>query len=471
MASYSSSRPVGGDVLNRYIETLRAGGIKPERVRWYILTVEHLFRAHPDTSPSEWRAELLHAYLSRLGRERRLAAWQFTQAVHALRLLFVDCLCLPWAGMFDWNYWRASAQSLPASHPTLAREAASLPVVGTETLGSSRVETLAGVRAQHGAAIDPLITEIRRRGYSIRTEQAYVQWLCRFILFCDGRDPRQLGAPDVVRFLEYLAVRRTVAVSTQSQALNALIFFYTQAHDLPLGELADFVRARRPRRLPVVLTHAEVSALVGAMNGTHRLMARLLYGTGMRLMECVRLRVKDLDFGHRQIVVRDGKGGKDRVVPLPETLTAALAEHLRAVRCLFDEDCANGFGEVFLPDALSRKYPNAAREWIWQFAFPSGRLSVDPRSAKTRRHHLHENGLQRAIKRAVTRAGITKRVSSHCLRHSFATHLLDNGYDIRTVQELLGHADVSTTMIYTHVLNRGGRGVKSPLDLLEQRGG
>jgi integron integrase len=256
-------------------------------------------------------------------------------------------------------------------------------------------------------------------------------------------------------------------VSTQSQALNALVFYYTQALGVEVGELAEFARARRPRRLPVVLTRREVRALLDAMGGTRQLMARLLYGTGMRLMECVRLRVKDVDFGYLQITVRDGKGGKDRVVPLPEGLVAPLTQHLTGTRALFDDDRARGLGEVFLPDALARKYPNAARDWSWQFVFPSGRLSVGPRSGTTRRHHLHETGLQRSIRQACVVAGITKKVSTHCLRHSFATHLLEHGYDIRTVQELLGHADVSTTMIYTHVLNRGGRGVRSPLDSLE----
>ncbi|MFN2166746.1 MAG: integron integrase, partial [Anaerolineae bacterium] len=228
----------------------------------------------------------------------------------------------------------------------------------------------------------------------------------------------------------------------------------------------DCARAKRPRRLPTVLTHAEVTALLERLSGTQRLMASLLYGTGMRLMECVRLRVQDIDFGYGQITVRNAKGGKDRVVPLPERSTEALRHHLARVRELHQGDLKDGLGEVYLPDALARKYPNAAKDWRWQYCFPSGRLSADPRSGALRRHHLHENGLQKAVNRAAREAGITKRVGTHCLRHSFATHLLQAGYDIRTVQELLGHSDVSTTMIYTHVLNRGGRGVQSPLDAL-----
>ena len=275
-----------------------------------------------------------------------------------------------------------------------------------------------------------------------------------------------MGGADIVRFLEYLAVKRSVAVNTQNQALNALVFLYTQVFRRPLGDLENFARAQRPRRLPVVLSRDEVRALVAGMPGTHKLMARLIYGTGMRLMECVRARIKDIDFDYRQIVIRNGKGGKDRVVPLPEVLCEELLAHLAAVRTLHEEDCARDLGEVYLPDALQRKYPGAARDWRWQWAFPSARLSVDPRSGVARRHHLHENGLQRAIKSAAQCAGIDKKISTHTLRHSFATHLLEAGYDIRTVQELLGHSDVSTTMIYTHVLNRGGRAVKSPLDSL-----
>ena len=259
-------------------------------------------------------------------------------------------------------------------------------------------------------------------------------------------------------------MRGNVAASTQNQALNALVFLYKQVLGYELGELDGFVRAKRPKRLPVVLDRVEVRGLLDRLDGTQHLMVGLLYGTGMRLMECVRLRVQDLDFSYSQLVVRDGKGQKDRVVPLPQRLVPPLHEHLERVQALHRKDLDQGFGEVFLPDALARKWPNAPKEWGWQYVFPSGRLSVDPRSGKTRRHHLHENGLQKAVKAAAQKAEITKKVNCHCLRHSFATHLLESGYDIRTVQELLGHADVSTTMIYTHVLNRGGQGVLSPLD-------
>ena len=314
--------------------------------------------------------------------------------------------------------------------------------------------------------LERLAAEIRRRRYSIRTEQTYETWACRFILFCDNRPPHEVGADRIVAFLEDLAVRGQVSASTQNQALNALVFLYKQVLGKPLDELGDFTRAKRPKHLPVVLERAEVVQLLGQLDGTQHMMAALLYGTGMRLMECVRLRVQDVDFHYHQIVVRDGKGEKDRVVPLPRRLEEQLRAQLDAARVLHQQDLEQGYGEVFLPDALARKWPNAPKEWIWQYVFPSGRLSVDPRSGKTRRHHLHENGLQKAVRAAAQKAGITKRVSCHSLRHSFATQLLLAGYDIRTVQELLGHADVSTTMIYTHVLNRGGKGVLSPFDEL-----
>ncbi|MDF1614340.1 integron integrase [Desulfurivibrio alkaliphilus] len=328
---------------------------------------------------------------------------------------------------------------------------------------------LDAVRGRHEKLLDALVLAIRRRRYAIRTEQAYLAWACRYLRFLEEREPAVAGEVEIASFLQKLAVEGRVAASTQSQALNALVFFYREAVGREVGELADFVRAKRPRRLPVVLSRAETARLLEALreiSALHHLMASLLYGTGLRLMECVRLRVQDVDFDLGQIMVRDGKGQKDRVVPLPQGVQAPLRDHLAEVRRLHEEDLAQGLGEVYLPEALARKYPNAPREWGWQFVFPSGRLSTDPRSGVVRRHHIHENGLQKSIKKATLAAGLTKRVNCHALRHSFATHLLAAGYDIRTVQELLGHADVSTTMIYTHVLNRGGQGVVSPLDVL-----
>lgn len=309
---------------------------------------------------------------------------------------------------------------------------------------------------------------IRRRYFSRRTEEAYVHWIKRFIFFSGRRHPLQLGEPEVTAFLNHLAAERKVAAATQNQALSALLFLYKEVLGRELAWLVGLERASRPPRLPTVLTRAEVERVLSRLQGTKWLIASLLYGAGLRVLECLRLRVKDVDLAYRQILVRDGKGEKDRVTMLPETLVEPLRAHLERVRGLHARDLREGYGEVHLPYALGRKYPRAGREWCWQYMFPSAHRSADPEDGVIRRHHLDESVPQRAVKDALQGAGVSKHASCHTLRHSFATHLLESGYDIRTVQELLGHADVSTTMIYTHVLNKGGRGVKSPLDRLEQ---
>ncbi|HEY9099567.1 MAG TPA: integron integrase [Thiobacillus sp.] len=312
--------------------------------------------------------------------------------------------------------------------------------------------------------LDQVRDRIRVKHYSIRTETQYVQWVRRFILFHDKKHPKDMGAPEVEAFLTHLAVVGNVAAATQNQALSALLFLYREVLVIDLPWLDNVTRAKRPQRLPVVLTREETHAVLDRMPGVYGLMAKLLYGTGMRLMECVRLRVKDVDFARREILIRDGKGAKDRVTMLPDSVVSTLQTHLQQRRVVFDDDCQAGKGNVYMPDALARKYPNSPTDWGWQYIFPSGSYSVDPRSGAERRHHLDEKLLQRAMKRAVQASGTPKPATPHTLRHSFATHLLEGGYDIRTVQELLGHKDVSTTMIYTHVLNKGGRGVVSPLD-------
>ncbi len=322
--------------------------------------------------------------------------------------------------------------------------------------------------------LDQVRDRIRYKHYSIRTEHAYVQWIRRFVHFSDGRHPRDLGPADVVRFLTHLAVQGGVAASTQNQAKSAILFLYREVLDLELPWLDDVEGAKQPQRLPVVLTPDETDALLRQVSGVSGLIVHLLYGTGMRLMESVRLRVKDVDFARREILVREGKGAKDRITMLPQVLIEPLRAHLGWVRAQHKADLARGHGEVYLPYALARKYPSAPREWGWQYVFPAARLSTDPRSGAHRRHHVDEQIVQRTVRQAASEAGIYKPVSPHTLRHSFATHLLEGGYDIRTVQELLGHKDVSTTMIYTHVLNRGGRGATSPLDrrqITERSGG
>lgn len=314
--------------------------------------------------------------------------------------------------------------------------------------------------------LDQVRDAIRLKNYSIRTENSYVDWIERFIRFHQLRHPAEMNSPEIEAFLTWLAVEQTVAPSTQNQALSALLFLYRQVLQIELTGSIDAVRAHKDKRLPTVLSKAEVQQVFEQMSGIHQLMARLLYGSGMRLMEGLRLRVKDVDFAQQQIVVRDAKGNEDRVTLLPRSLIAPLQQQLVGVQSLHRQDVAQGYGQVYLPYALSRKYTTAAREWIWQYLFPAERLSVDPRSGIVRRHHADESALQKAVRQARQLAKIDKPVTPHVFRHSFATHLLEDGYDIRTVQELLGHKDIKTTQIYTHVLNRGPFAVRSPLDAI-----
>lgn len=312
--------------------------------------------------------------------------------------------------------------------------------------------------------LDQVRHKIRLKHYSIRTEDAYTDWVRRFVLYHGRRHPRDLGPAEVEAFLTHLAVQGRVSASTQNQAKSALLFLYREVLQVELPWLENVEQAKASRRLPVVLTSEEVHDLLSRVEGTSGLILKLLYGTGMRIMECLRLRVKDVDFARHEILVREGKGFKDRVTMLPHSLAMPLREHLVRVKHLHVRDLEAGHGDVYLPFALERKYPNANREWAWQYVFPSARFSKDPRSDAVRRHHVDEKPIQRKLRSALRAAGIPKLATPHTLRHSFATHLLEGGYDIRTVQELLGHADVQTTMIYTHVLNRGGHGVASPLD-------
>lgn len=312
--------------------------------------------------------------------------------------------------------------------------------------------------------LDNLRGVLRLRHYSLRTEEVYTDWVKRFILFHGKRHPSEMGASEVEAFLSDLATERHVAASTQNQAKAAILFLYKHVLELELPWLDDIVQAKRSKRLPTVLSLGEVKSLLDQMDGTMGLVARVLYGTGIRLMEGLRLRVKDLNFENREVIVREGKGFKDRVTMLPESLILQLNAHLKKVHLLHERDLIEGFGSVFLPDALAEKYPNAAKAWGWQWVFPSAVRSIDPRSGIERRQHLYAESVQRAVREAARRAELVQCVTPHVLRHSFATHLLQGGYDIRTVQELLGHKDVETTMIYTHVLSRGGRGVMSPLD-------
>jgi integron integrase len=312
--------------------------------------------------------------------------------------------------------------------------------------------------------LDQVSDAIRVKHYSLRTEQTYKDWIKRYILFHNKRHPKDMGLDEIQAFISHLATERALSASSQNQALSAVIFLYRYVLQKQVDFPSDLVRAEKSKTLPVVLTQSEALAVINYMKGHSQLMAKVLYGSGLRLMECLRLRVKDLDFGNRQIIVRDGKGEDDRLTVLPDSLISDLQFHLKNVQFIHHKDLANGFGEVYLPYALAKKYPNASRQWHWQYIFPAATTSIDPASQKTMRHHADPSVLQKAVRNAAKLAQINKLVSPHAFRHSFATHLLQNGYDIRTVQELLGHKDVKTTMIYTHVLQRGGLAVKSPLD-------
>ena len=311
--------------------------------------------------------------------------------------------------------------------------------------------------------LDQVQRMMRRKHYSIRTEKSYLQWIKRFILFHNKRHPKDMAEPEIEAFLTHLAVKENVSASTQNQAFNAILFLYRNVLKQELQGI-EAMRAKKPQLVPVVMTQAETNQIIAVLNGTHQLIAKLLYGSGLRLLECLRLRVKDIDFAQNQIIVHSGKGNKDRRTLLPKSLHQPLQEHLVRVKMLHNQDLEKGFGRVYLPYALERKYPNAHQEWIWQYLFPAPQLSKDPRTGVTRRHHLTERSVQKAVRQAVKLVQLNKRVTCHTFRHSFATHLLQAGYDIRTVQELLGHKDVKTTMIYTHILNTGPMAVQSPLD-------
>jgi len=449
---------------DKFVCNLLKQRVKKQNVRWYTLHAEQYLRSVRHKQLLDHGPDDPEKYIAKLLEQGRLTDWQLCQAIDAIHTVYMS-LAVSWLGKIDWNYLKDSTRTIGPNHSTLARESQLEPKEVEKEQKQDESNTQKA-RSDHAAIIDSLRNEVRRRRYSIRTEQAYEGWICRFIAYNNNTSPQSLREPEVVEFLQYLAIERQVAASTQNQALNALVFLYGQVLEQPLGDLKDFTRAKRPKKLPVVLTKGEITTLISELRGVQWLMVSILYGTGLRLMECVRLRIMDIDFKYHQIMVRDGKGQKDRVTTLPKHLVDPIKRHMEQIKKLHNEDLQDGLGEVYLPEALGRKYPNAPKEWIWQYLFPSQRLSVDPRSKKTRRHHLHENSLQKAIKIATYKAKIDKKVSTHSCRHSFATHLLEAGHDIRTVQELLGHADVSTTMIYTHVLNRGGKGVISPFDTL-----
>lgn len=430
-----------------YEEAARQSGVPLWQIRWYSRWVQQFAKTCRGSTLSGRSSRDVDSYLFSLRDNVRIEPWQVVQASDALRILYQQLFHAAWAESWEFD---EQHQARPASVQSPSEEAFA---VAKATVS---VEEL----------LKRLRSTLRTLHYSIRTEQTYEHWVKRFFKFHQHIPPLQLTGEHIREYLSHLAEVREVAASTQNQALNAIVFFYEKVLGLVLGDIGDFKYAKRPKRLPVVLSQREVRELFSQLTGLSRLMAGLLYGSGLRLMECLRLRVKDVDFDQKHIVVRDGKGQKDRITVMPQNFQKDLRDHIREVKNIHAQDLRQGYGEVYLPSALARKYPNAAKEWAWQYVFPAGQLALDPVARTIRRHHIHESVLQKAVKQATRLAGLTKPVSCHTLRHSFATHLLEGGYDIRTIQELLGHKDVSTTMIYTHVLNRGGQGVRSPLDSL-----
>lgn len=454
---------------DKYIEKTKVYKIKQGVDRWYVLHAESYIRYYKCIKLSAHRPEQVEEYLTVKGRQKDLKDWQFVQIVQAIELLFTGMVKTSWAAEFPWQEWINLSKALPSNHSTIARMSPVMDIesINVDSVSSYNVDLLKQVFNLYPSHVENLIKTIRVKHYSIRTERAYLDWLLRYIRFHDMKDPAILPAQDISKFLDYLVIQRQVSSSTQSQALNGLAFFYKHVLKVEMDGI-EFSHSKKPKKLPVVLSKSEITILFSKIEGnTQLLMANLLYGCGMRLMECIRLRVLDIDFDYHQILIRDAKGKKDRVVPIPLKIINDLKLQLDKVKILHDDDLKQGFGSVYLPLALSRKYTNAASEFRWQYLFPSMKISKDPRSGDYRRHHAHESVLQKHIKKSADLAGINKKVNCHSMRHSFATHLLESGYDIRTVQELLGHADVSTTMIYTHVLNTPGVSVVSPLDTLQ----
>jgi integron integrase len=447
-------------------------GVKVDSVLWVVKHAENYIKNYPNDKLAQHGSEFVTQYLKDKYRNPLLLDWQFRQILLAIKIIFTEMVHVDWSKDYAWELWDKKAGALKSTHKTTKDFSADDLKRLKESL-SDKNDSSKGlfkkVFACYPQYIEQLVKSIRLQHYSIRTEEAYLGWFMRFLSFHDMKDPAELMEKDIETYLEYLVFKRKVSSSTQSQALNALVYFYRAVLSRELSDCIEFTRSKKPKRLPVVLSTNEVNKIFSLMGNEsiHSLMIHLMYGCGMRLMECVRLRILDVDFDYQQILVREAKGKKDRVVPIPKKLAERLQKQIEIVKVLHQGDVEQGYGSVFMPEALLRKYPSFEKDIKWQYVFPATVISKDPRSGVMRRHHLHETVIQKYIKRMADRAGIPKRVTCHVLRHSFATHLLENGYDIRTVQELLGHADVSTTMIYTHVLNKPGVTVTSPLDMLD----
>jgi integron integrase len=440
--------------VNKFWDSYRqaaiASGLPAKNAEGFVKWAQKFAMATKGKPIRERSVADIRKFLFELSIQRSIQPWQVHQAEEALFFLY--------EGFFKLDLGLNTVQ------PLVPAPGISNPNFKAPQQFKDRTLSKTEEKARYGELFSRFRSAMRVRHYSIRTERAYEQWIGRLLSFHKDKAADFIDADDIQSYLNYLAEERIVAASTQNQALNAIVFFFREVLKRDPGDFSDIVRAKRPAHVPEVLTRFEIESLLDAMSGVNQLMAGLLYGAGLRLMECIRLRVKDIDFEARYLTVRDGKGRKDRKTMLPERFQDLLKQQLEHARVLYEADLKKGVAGVYIWPGLDRKYPNAAREWIWQYIFCSNRLSVDPRSHTTRRHHAHSSSLQKAVKNAAARAGLSKRVTCHTLRHSFATHLLENGYDIRTVQELMGHSDVSTTMIYTHVLNRPGITVKSPAD-------
>jgi integron integrase len=440
--------------VNKFWDSYRqaaiASGVPVKNAERFVKWAEKFAVATKSKQLRERSAADIRKFLFELSIQRSIQPWQVHQAEEALVFLYEGFLKLD--------------LGLNTVRPLVPAPGISNSNFKTPQQFKDRVLSQTEEKARYGELYSRFRSAMRVRHYSIRTERAYEQWIGRLLSFYKAKPADSIDADDIQRYLNYLAEERKVAASTQNQALNAIVFFFKEVLKREPGDFSDFVRAKRPQHIPEVLTRSEVESLLDAMSGVTQLMAGLLYGAGLRLMECIRLRVKDIDFEARRLTIRDGKGRKDRITMLPERFQHGLNQQLEQARALYEADLKKGVAGAYIWPGLDRKYPNAAKEWIWQYIFASNRLSVDPRSHTTRRHHVHASSLQKAVKNAAAKAGLSKRVTCHTLRHSFATHLLENGCDIRTVQELMGHSNVATTMIYTHVLNRPGISVKSPAD-------
>ena len=449
-------------VWHRFSHSLRSKKINPKAIPYYLNHAKHFLMKARNTRADQLTAERVVIYLLAVGNSKSLEDWQINQAIDAVHIFIRDVLKHEYITEIDWDSYKQDVSYTPQSN-MLNIESLNIP----ELIAQTVMKFDQTLRDSYGDILTRMVKVLRVRNYSKRTEKTYLMWTGQFLRFLEGAIGADISSTQVRAYLEYLAIERRVSPNTQKQALNALVFLFKFGLERELGNIGDFIKAKSTKHLPVVLSKQEVKCVLSQItNPKHFLMAGLLYGSGLRVMECVRLRVQDIDFDYKQIMVRNGKGFKDRIVPLPARFEAALKDQIKDVETLHKADLKLYIDGVYLPYAIDRKFPNANKELKWQFLFPATRIATDQRSGKTRRHHLHETSLQRAVRIAGRNSGINKRIHCHVLRHSFATHLLEACYDIRTVQELLGHSDVSTTMIYTHVLNKPGITVKSPVDMI-----